>query len=99
MNSAVSLPTAGVASPNPRRTAVSTALAAVGIVFGDLGTTPLYTYQTIVSSVGRHAAVPVAMGLLSLVVWPLILTVSLKYCLFVRRACSHGQGGTLTLVA
>ena len=75
MNSAVSLPAAGVASSNPRRAAVSTALAAVGIVFGDLGTSPLYTYQTIVSSVGGHASVPVAMGLLSLVVWALIITV------------------------
>ncbi len=99
MNSAVSLPTAGVASPNPRRTAVSTALAAVGIVFGDLGTSPLYTYQTIVSSVGGHASVPVAMGLLSLVVWALILTVSLKYCLFVMRADNHGEGGILALMA
>jgi len=99
MNSAVSLPTAGVASPNPRRTAVSTALAAVGIVFGDLGTSPLYTYQTIVSSVGGHASVPVAMGLLSLVAWALILTVSLKYCLFVMRADNHGEGGILALMA
>jgi KUP system potassium uptake protein len=99
MNSAVSLPTAGVASPNPRRTAASTALAALGIVFGDLGTSPLYTYQTIVSSVGGHASVPVAMGLLSLVVWALILTVSLKYCLFVMRADNHGEGGILALMA
>src|SRR5580704_14414946 len=99
MNSAVSLPAAGVASPNPRRTAVSTALAAVGIVFGDLGTSPLYTFQTIVSSVGGHASVPVAMGLLSLVIWALIITVSLKYCLFVMRADNHGEGGILALMA
>jgi KUP system potassium uptake protein len=99
MNSAVSLPTAGVASPNPHRTTVATAVAAVGIVFGDLGTSPLYTYQTIVSSVGGHASVPVAMGLLSLVVWALIITVSLKYCLFVMRADNHGEGGILALMA
>src|SRR5260370_20352674 len=99
MNSAVSLPTAGVASRNQRRAPVATALAAVGIVFGDLGTSPLYTYQTIVSSVGGHASVPVAMGLLSLVVWALILTVSLKYCLLVMRADNHGEGGILALMA
>src|ERR1700736_1538013 len=98
MNSAVSLPTAGVASPSPRRATVSTALAAVGIVFGDLGTSPLYTYQTIVSSVGGHASAPVAMGLLSLVVWALVITISLKYCLFVMRADNHGEGGILALM-
>jgi KUP system potassium uptake protein len=99
MKGAVSLPTAGVASPIPRRTTVSAALAAVGIVFGDLGTSPLYTYQTIVGSVGGHASVPVAMGLLSLVVWALIITVSLKYCVFVMRADNHGEGGILALMA
>ena len=99
MESVASLPAASVASPAPRRTTVITSLAAVGIVFGDLGTSPLYTYQTIVSSVGGHASVPVAMGLLSLVVWALIITVSLKYCLFVMRADNHGEGGILALMS
>ena len=99
MNGAVSLSAAGVASHAAPRTTVSIALAAVGIVFGDLGTSPLYTYQTIVSSVGGHALVPVAMGLLSLVVWTLIITVSLKYCLLVMRADNHGEGGILALMA
>src|ERR1700682_5392553 len=99
MNSAVSLPTVDVASRGPRRTTVSTALAAFGIVFVDLGTSPLYTYQTIVSSVGGHASAIVAMGLLSLVVWALIVTVSLKYCLFVMRADNHGEGGILALMS
>jgi KUP system potassium uptake protein len=99
VNSAISLPAADVASPATRRTTVSTALAAVGIVYGDLGTSPLYTYQTIVSSVGGHASAIVAMGLLSLVVWALIITVSLKYCLFVMRADNHGEGGILALMA
>jgi KUP system potassium uptake protein len=99
MKSAVSLPAAGVASPAAPRTTVSTALAAVGIVFGDLGTSPLYTYQTIVSSVGGHASVPIVMGLLSLVVWALIITVSVKYCLFVMRADNHGEGGILALMS
>jgi KUP system potassium uptake protein len=97
--SAISLPPADVASPSQRRTTLSTALAAVGIVYGDLGTSPLYTYQTIVSSVGGHASATVAMGLLSLVVWALILTVSLKYCLFVMRADNHGEGGILALMS
>ena len=99
MTSAVSLPAAGVASPAAPRTTAATALAAVGIVFGDLGTSPLYTYQTIVSAVGGHAPVATAMGLLSLVVWALIITVSLKYCLFVMRADNHGEGGILALMS
>ena len=99
MKSAVSLPAAGAPSPAAPRTTASTALAAIGIVFGDLGTSPLYTYQTIVGAVGGPAPVPVAMGLLSLVVWALIITVSLKYCLFVMRADNHGEGGILALMS
>jgi KUP system potassium uptake protein len=99
VNTAISLPPADVASPTQRPTTVATALAAVGIVYGDLGTSPLYTYQTIVSSVGGHASATVAMGLLSLVVWALILTISLKYCLFVMRADNHGEGGILALMS
>ncbi|WP_371418553.1 KUP/HAK/KT family potassium transporter, partial [Acidisoma sp. S159] len=61
----------------------TTALAALGIVFGDLGTSPLYTYQTIVSDVGGRPSVGDALGLLSLVVWTLIVTISIKYCILV----------------
>jgi KUP system potassium uptake protein len=99
MTSAVSSPAAGVAALSPRRTTASTAVAAIGIVYGDLGTSPLYTYQTIVGSVGGHPSAAVAMGLLSLVVWALIVTVSLKYCLFVMRADNHGEGGILALMS
>jgi len=54
----------------------ATALAALGIVYGDLGTSPLYTYQTIVGSVGGHPSIVDAMGLLSLVAYALIVTIS-----------------------
>ncbi len=81
------------------RTTVSTALAALGIVYGDLGTSPLYTYQAIVGTVGGHPAAAEALGLLSLVVWALIITVSIKYCVFVMRADNHGEGGILALMA
>jgi len=74
-------------------------LAALGIVYGDLGTSPLYTYQTIVGTVGGHPAAEDALGLLSLVVWALIVTVSVKYCVFVMRADNHGEGGILALMA
>jgi KUP system potassium uptake protein len=75
------------------------ALTALGIVYGDLGTSPLYTYQTIVGSVGGHPTATVALGLLSLVIWTLIITVSIKYCVFVMRADNHGEGGIVALMS
>ena len=75
------------------------ALAALGIVYGDLGTSPLYTYQAIVASAGGHPSAADALGLLSLVVWALIVTVSAKYCLVVMRADNHGEGGILALMS
>ena len=74
-------------------------LGALGIVFGDLGTSPLYTYQTIVKSVGGHPSGWDALGLLSLVVWALLITVSIKYCVLVMRADNDGEGGILALLA
>src|ERR1700726_487641 len=87
------------ASPADRPLTATAALAALGIVYGDLGTSPLYTYQTIVGSVGGHPSAEDALGLLSLVVWSLIITVSIKYCVFVMRADNHGEGGILALMS
>jgi KUP system potassium uptake protein len=81
------------------RAGISTVLAALGIVYGDLGTSPLYTYQTLVGTVGGHPSAAEAIGLLSLVVWALLLTVSIKYCLLVMRADNHGEGGIMALMA
>ncbi len=75
------------------------ALAALGVVFGDLGTSPLYTLQTVISSTGGHFTPQSALGILSLIIWTLILTVSLKYCIFVMRADNHGEGGILALMS
>jgi KUP system potassium uptake protein len=73
--------------------------AALGVVFGDLGTSPLYTLQTVVQATGGHFTAPSALGILSLIVWTLIITISLKYCLFVMRADNHGEGGILALMS
>ena len=73
-------------------------LTALGIVYGDLGTSPLYTMQTIVGVAGKVDAAA-AIGLLSLIIWALLLTVSVKYCLFVMRADNHGEGGILALMS
>ncbi len=83
----------------PRKSAVTLGLGALGIVYGDLGTSPLYTYQAIIGSIGGHPSAQDAIGLLSLVVWALILTVSVKYCVFVMRADNHGEGGILALAS
>ena len=83
----------------PARPPTAMALAALGIVYGDLGTSPLYTYQTIVATAGGHPSAADALGLLSLVVWSLIVTVSVKYCLIVMRADNHGEGGILALMS
>lgn len=75
------------------------ALGALGIVYGDLGTSPLYTLQTVVQATGGHFTTASALGILSLLVWTLIITISIKYCLFVMRADNHGEGGILALMS
>ncbi len=74
-------------------------LSAVGVVFGDLGTSPLYTLQTVVQATGGRFTPHSAIGILSLIVWTLIITVSIKYCVFVMRADNRGEGGILALMS
>ncbi len=69
------------------------------MVFGDLGTSPLYTLQTVVQAVGGQFTPQSALGILSLIIWTLLLTVSIKYCLFVMRADNRGEGGILALMS
>jgi KUP system potassium uptake protein len=75
-------------------------VSALGVVFGDIGTSPLYALRECFA--GTHA-IPVSsanvLGVLSLIVWSLIVTVSVKYVLFVMRADNGGEGGVLALVA
>src|ERR1700677_2842391 len=76
-----------------------TKLAALGVVFGDLGTSPLYTLQTVVQAMDGHVSREGVLGVLSLIVWTLIITISIKYCLFVMRADNSGEGGILALMS
>src|SRR5271157_4338511 len=73
-------------------------MAALGIVFGDLGTSPLYTMQTVVGTTGGKVTPEIALGVLSLIFWALLITISVKYCLLVMRADNHGEGGILALI-
>ncbi|MBV8840291.1 MAG: KUP/HAK/KT family potassium transporter [Alphaproteobacteria bacterium] len=75
------------------------ALTALGIVYGDLGTSPLYTLQSVASDLGGTLAREAALGSLSLIVWALIITISVKYCVLVMRADNHGEGGILALMS
>ena len=72
-------------------------LAALGVVFGDIGTSPLYTIKE-VFSVSTHP-VPLTeanmYGILSLIVWALIMVVSVKYVAFIMRADNRGEGGIM----
>jgi KUP system potassium uptake protein len=76
-----------------------TGFGALGVVFGDLGTSPLYTLQTVVQATGGQFTPQVALGVLSLIFWTLIVTISIKYCLFVLRADNRGEGGILALMS
>ncbi len=73
--------------------------SALGVVFGDLGTSPLYTLQTVVSATGGQFTPDSAIGVLSLIIWTLVLTVSIKYGVFVLRADNRGEGGILALMS
>ena len=76
------------------------ALAAIGIVYGDIGTSPLYTLKECLSGVhGIGAGRESVLGILSLVLWALILVVTVKYVLFVMRADNRGEGGILALMS
>jgi KUP system potassium uptake protein len=74
-------------------------LTALGIVFGDIGTSPLYTLKTVVALAGGHPSPEVALGLLSLVIWTLLIVTSIKYVTFVMRVDNHGEGGILALMS
>ncbi|NPD69870.1 hypothetical protein HN018_27275 (plasmid) [Lichenicola cladoniae] len=74
-------------------------LGALGIVYGDLGTSPLYTFQTVVGDAGGKISPEIAFGSLSLIIWALITTISIKYCLIVMRADNQGEGGILALMS
>jgi KUP system potassium uptake protein len=92
----------GAAAPGSRiaeRTTPLLALTALGIVYGDLGTSPLYTMSAVARAVDGTFTPETALGMLSLIVWALIITISIKYCLFVMRADNHGEGGILALMS
>src|SRR5713226_3422800 len=77
-------------------------VGSIGVVYGDIGTSPLYAFRESVAAAvgpGNAASEPVVLGILSLIVWALIVIVTLKYVLILLRADNNGEGGTLALMA
>jgi KUP system potassium uptake protein len=76
------------------------ALGSVGVVFGDIGTSPLYAFRDALAEVPADRIVQAdILGVLSLALWALILVVTVKYVLFLMRADNNGEGGVLSLMA
>ena len=76
------------------------AVAAIGVVYGDIGTSPLYTIKIAFGGPHAFAITPAnVLGLLSLIFWALILVVSVKYIAFIMRADNKGEGGIMALMA
>jgi KUP system potassium uptake protein len=76
------------------------ALAALGVVYGDIGTSPLYAIkECFTSDYGLAPSAPNVLGVLSLVFWSLLLVIVVKYLTFIMRADNHGEGGILALLA
>ena len=82
-----------------RRRLAVLALGAVGVVYGDIGTSPLYTLKEVFGEHGVTASPANVLGALSLIFWSLIIVVSLKYLLFIMRADNKGEGGIMALMA
>jgi len=85
---------------NPRHPGGNAALgfAALCVVFGDIGTSPLYTLKTVLDLTGDGSSATV-LGVLSLIVWTLIVITSIKYVTIAMRVDNDGEGGILALMA
>ncbi|MGH6897189.1 MAG: potassium transporter Kup [Geminicoccaceae bacterium] len=95
-------PTAGnaAATAPPKRPLPALTIAAIGVVYGDIGTSPLYTMR---EAFGQTGALPLTeasvLGVLSLIFWSLVAVVTLKYVLVILRADNRGEGGVLALAS
>jgi KUP system potassium uptake protein len=91
---------AGHAAGHPPARLRTLAIAALGVVYGDIGTSPIYAMREALH--GEHGVPPThdnVLGLLSLIMWALILVISIKYLVFVMRADNAGEGGMIALTA
>jgi KUP system potassium uptake protein len=82
---------------NARGSMAGATIAALGVVYGDIGTSPLYAFKQAVGAAG--VAPDAVIGVVSLILWALILIVSFKYAILILRADNHGEGGIMALLA
>jgi KUP system potassium uptake protein len=93
-------PPVAVHAAHPKSSIAALTLGALGVVFGDIGTSPLYTLRQCLLESGGGKVVPAdVMGLLSLIFWSLTMVVTVKYLLFIMRADNQGEGGIFALLA
>jgi KUP system potassium uptake protein len=90
---------AGVARQPPQGALPMLGLSALGIVFGDIGTSPLYTFKTILGTTAASPDAGTVLGALSLVLWTLFIITTIKYVSFAMRVDNDGEGGILALMA
>src|ERR671938_1326588 len=88
----------GTAADHVRRAAI---LGALGVVFGDIGTSPLYALKEAAhaASHGGDLRPEMVLGVLSMILWSLVVIISVKYCVFILRADNRGEGGIVALLA
>ncbi|MGY3110052.1 hypothetical protein ACVWW7_006679 [Bradyrhizobium sp. LM6.9] len=98
--------TASITSTEPQDAPVTSGfwgltLGSIGVVFGDIGTSPLYAFHEAVRGAAHGAPVSrvMVLGVLSLILWALLIVVTAKYVLLLLRADNNGEGGTLSLMA
>src|SRR6185369_831450 len=87
--------------PETSRAWAPATLACMGIVFGDIGTSPLYAFKEAAkaASLGGVVSPTAVLGIVSLIFWSLIIVISIKYAILIMRADNHGEGGILALLA
>jgi len=84
---------------NARRRLLALCFGAIGVVYGDIGTSPLYAFRVAFGQHGVAVAPENVLGVLSLIFWSLVLVVSVKYATFILRADNKGEGGIMALMA
>lgn len=74
-------------------------LGALGVVFGDIGTSPIYAFREALKAAGDTVGEATILGVLSLVFWAVVLVVAIKYVVFFMHADNQGEGGTIALLS
>ena len=95
------LPLTGNGDARPHAGFLALTIGSIGVVYGDIGTSPLYAFREaiVAASAGGEVTREAVLGVLSLIFWALVVIVTLKYVLILLRADNNGEGGTLTLMA